>query len=148
MQDIFADLVYGTEDYTPYLVDACQYLGLNWSASASAKYSEWALGLTLDEAPSKFTVLSVVENSPADKAGLWIGDEIVSVNGVSPYKSIQNLIKAAPTQLTLLRRGVLSELEITPDGQIWQWKHQVSRAEESTADQSAAYQFWIGRRVS
>lgn len=148
VQDIFSDLVYGTEDYTPYLVEACKYLGLNWSASASAKYSEWALGLMLDEAPSKFTVLSVAENSPADKAGLWIGDEIVSVNGVSPYKSIQNLIKAAPTQLTLLRRGVLCEVEITPDGQIWQWKHQVIRTEEPTAEQMAAYQVWIGGRVS
>ncbi|MEN9348410.1 MAG: hypothetical protein RLZZ77_1921 [Bacteroidota bacterium] len=147
VKDIFEDLVYGTEDYTPYLVDACNYLGLNWTAAASAKYTEWALGLTLEEAPTKATVTAVVENSPADLAGLWIGDEIISINGVAPYKNIQNLIKAAPTELTILRKGILTQVEVTPDSQIWQWKHQVSKSDKQTDEQSAAYQFWIGRRV-
>jgi putative radical SAM enzyme (TIGR03279 family) len=60
------------------------------------------------------TVLEVVAGSPADEAGIAIGDELVSVNGVQPSDVIeyQQLVDDEAIDLSLRRSGLEVEVDI------------------------------------
>jgi len=60
------------------------------------------------------TVLEVVAGSPADEAGIAIGDELVSVNGIRPSDVIeyQQLVDDEAVDLSLRRSGLEVEVDI------------------------------------
>lgn len=111
---IFEKLVYGTEDYLPYILIALKYFGYTLMEQSSIKSSENNYGFSIDENAGKPTVTYVLENGPADECGLWIGDEIVAVNGQVPYKNVQNLLRQAsvPVNLTILRKHGIREITL------------------------------------
>ena len=100
-QDIFSKLIEGTADYMPFIIEALKYNQLELKAQASPKYSESFCGLSIEEASGKNAITSIYPTGPADTAGLWYGDEILSVNGVATYKNIQNLLKTGGSKLTV-----------------------------------------------
>lgn len=61
--------------------------GLSWRL-----YREFG-GVGMNLTPGTRTVESVRPNSPAEKAGLWVGDEITSVDG-KEVKSMQDILNA------------------------------------------------------
>lgn len=99
--DIFDYLIEGTEDYLPYIIDALNFHGLELRAGASPKYSEAFGGFGTDESSGKVLISSIYPTGPADLAGLWYGDEIVSINGQTPYKNFQNLLKQSGARVHL-----------------------------------------------
>ncbi|MFN6380209.1 MAG: M61 family metallopeptidase [Flavobacteriales bacterium] len=109
---IFEKLVYGTEDYLPYIIEALKHFGYVLMEQASSKASEHHFGFSLDENAGKPTVTYILENSPADQCGLWIGDEIVAINGQAPYKNVQSLMRQAsvPVNLTIIRKHGIREI--------------------------------------
>jgi serine protease Do len=86
--------------------------------AAPAKGGAW-LGLALDQSDEAVTAGEIVENSPADKAGLQRGDVILKVNGKSVGSTgdiIGRVRDAAPgdtLKLTVKRGGEEKELEVT-----------------------------------
>jgi len=109
---IFEKLIYGTADYLPYLIEALNFFGYVLMEQASIKPSENHYGFSLDENSGKPTVTYVVENGPADQSGLWMGDEIVAINGQAPYKNVQNLLRQAspPVNITIQRKHGIREI--------------------------------------
>jgi predicted metalloprotease with PDZ domain len=112
---IFEKLVYGTEDYLPYILIALKYFGYTLMEQPSSKASENNYGFSMDENAGKLTVTYVLENGPADECGLWMGDEIVAINGQVPYKNIQNLLRQTPasSKLTVSRKHQIIDLNLT-----------------------------------
>ena len=88
------------EDYTSYLQkDKANLL----YSQLNGTYN--GIGVTI----SNRTIISIVENSPAEKSGILIGDEIVEVNGedVTTYNSdeIAFMIKSTDTPTLKIKRG-------------------------------------------
>lgn len=81
LKDFFNNYVYGTEDFEPQLRECFAYLGIELFKTPSQYMNESAYGFkTLDYGNNRKVSL-VAPYSPAWKAGLGIGDEILSVNG-------------------------------------------------------------------
>lgn len=143
--DVFNDLVHGTSDYSPYLEKTTNLLGIQWRRERSSKWSEWALGLSVDESGSRISVTSVMPGSPADAAGLWNDDEILTVNGTAPYRNIQHLLRMQSGRecvLQVLRKYKLIELSLRDDGQVWKFKNILTLSESASEAQKEMYRKW------
>lgn len=129
LSGMFDDIVYGTKDYEPFITAAFKVSGYEMQRQPASKWSEANFGLSVDEIVGKATVTNVIENSPADNAGLWIGDEIVTINGVVLYKNFQHLLKQFEGDLHILflRKGELRQTQLWGDGNIWGYKYSVSK---------------------
>lgn len=55
----------------------------------------------------------ILSGSPAAKAGIEIGDRIISVNG-TPYKDFSDLLKASPLAIAFERDGKKNEVVVIP----------------------------------
>lgn len=132
---LFNELVFGTASYLPFIIEALNYFGYELRESPSTKISEARFGFSIDEGASKNTVSFVKYQSAADQCGLWFGDEIISVNRVSPYKNIQNLLNDAGQKMTLhvLRRNRLMEITLTAGDLIEMKKYHLFKKSSTTS---------------
>jgi predicted metalloprotease with PDZ domain len=144
VEGVWNDLVEGTADYTPYLSDALSNVGVSLAVNASSKYAESTYGLSVDESNLKVVVTAIVPDSPADKAGLWYGDEILSVGEIAPYKNFQHLLRMqeTTTKLAILRKGRRLNVELNADGQVWFKKYRCERISELTDEMRATWSTW------
>jgi carboxyl-terminal processing protease len=76
--------------------------------------------LWLNQGDGGFDVASVAQGSPADHAGLQVGDRVVAVDGMPvaeiPLADVRALLRGAPgTQhvLTVAHAGVRSDVALT-----------------------------------
>jgi len=79
--DIFTNLVYGTGDYTPFIIEALSYEGWKFEAKPSTKEYE-NFGLKGTWKNGSFEVSHVLEDSTAEKSGIVVSDCIHSINGI------------------------------------------------------------------
>jgi len=93
------------------------------SADPSADFSEdnlMAAGLIPRMDPGTISVLSISSNSPAERAGLQPGDQLVSIDHLTPH-SVYALLaylkddKGQPASLAILRNGQHLTLTATPE---------------------------------
>jgi predicted metalloprotease with PDZ domain len=144
LASIFDNLINGVDDYYPYLDNALAMAGLRIEAAPSLKFSEAHLGMDCDENASKATIQKVVPYSPADVAGLWIGDEIIAVNDIGIYKNFQSLLRmqSGIVKLSVIRKTKVREVELTWTDNIWMKKHYVLPIPETTDDQKQFLNNW------
>jgi predicted metalloprotease with PDZ domain len=133
--DIFDSLIEGTGDYLPFIIDALNFHGLELRAAASPKFSEAFGGFGTDESSGKILVSSIYPTGPADQAGLWYGDEIVSVNGQTPYKNFQNLLKQSGQRVLLKvhRKNGVFETVFEPAENAVMLRYLVARKSSTTS---------------
>ncbi|MCC7331837.1 MAG: PDZ domain-containing protein [Flavobacteriales bacterium] len=77
---IFNSIIQGKEDFTPYIVDGLNYLGYKLSVKPSKHYNESYLGLKVKYENGKCLIDNIYPNSPAEKSGISINDEIIAIN--------------------------------------------------------------------
>jgi predicted metalloprotease with PDZ domain len=141
---LFNAFVNGTDDYLPQLREVLSMAGVEIQETPSQKWSETNIGLSLDESNQKVVVSAVVAESPADLCGLWYGDEILAVNGVAPYKNVQQLMRMFSMQLTLtvMRKGKQVEIKTAPTGKCWFTKYRCVRMETCSEQQRMLWNRW------
>jgi len=81
LKSFFENHVYGTENYDLSLSECFKYLDIELIKNPSTIISESKFGFKTIDAGNNRKVLITAPHSPSFKAGLSIGDEIVSVNG-------------------------------------------------------------------
>ncbi|MBX7051967.1 MAG: PDZ domain-containing protein [Flavobacteriales bacterium] len=147
--DIFNSFVNGTEDYLPGIQKALAYAGLQVMQLASPKVSEANYGFAVDESGGKLTINSVIPCSPADECGLWIGDEIIAVNGTSPYKNFQPLLKQSETrpEIQFLRKGKTMSAVLNISKNTWGRRYKLMMNETCTEDERAFFALWKSNRL-
>ncbi len=125
--DIRSHLVHGTEDYTPYLKSAFKNAGIHWEEKELGHF-ETQLGMRLLPKGGRFLIWDVYPESPADRAKLWYGDEIVSIDGAALGED-WNAGKEGfmgSTQLTILRHGREHTVQLQPEKNNYFTKHKLS----------------------
>jgi predicted metalloprotease with PDZ domain len=145
--DVFDHLVYGTSDYTPYLKHVTDALGLDWKSERAVKWSESALGISVDDSGTKTVVSAVIPDSPGDLAGLWNDDEIVTVNGYAPYKNIQQLLRMHSGReivLGVIRKYIHLQITLRDDSHIWKTRNVLSLKVNRSGDQVGIWKKWAG----
>jgi len=130
-------------DYSSYLKKAFDKIGVELIWSPSAIATERLFGFSVDLQMGKSKVTSVCMNSAADIGGLWYGDEILEVDGITVDKNVNFLIEATTkTQLLILRNGVQFELTLhsKPELPIIQQSH------IAFPENNSLFNYWIGQR--
>jgi predicted metalloprotease with PDZ domain len=114
-QDVFDDLILGTEDFTPYLLEAFKFENKKLVISCSDKLTN-VLGLKGIQKQDAYEVKVVLENSAAYNNGVVEGDFIVAVNGLSIHNDLDkwlNYFTGEDINLTIKRNGQLKHVELT-----------------------------------
>jgi len=76
LPEVFDQLIHGTEDYFPLLAKCCDLLGWQIKATPAPRYTEAHWGMRLEN--NRITL--ILPDSPADQAGLWVGDMLMSID--------------------------------------------------------------------
>jgi predicted metalloprotease with PDZ domain len=142
--DLFDSYVTGTEDYLPSIRTVLSYAGVELQEAPSSKWSETQLGVSFEESNQRIVVSGIVPHSPADESGLWYSDELLAVNGIAPYKNVQQLLRmyAMELELTVLRKGKRVTLSVKPNGSTWVTKYRCVRTAEPTEPQNTIWKRW------
>ena len=130
-------------DYSSYLKNAFEKISVELVWFPSTIPTERLFGFSVDLQLGKSKVTSVCMNSAADMGGLWYGDEILEVDGITVDKNVNFLIEATTTtQLLILRNGVQMELTLhsKPELPIIQQSH------ISFPENNSLFNYWIGKR--
>jgi predicted metalloprotease with PDZ domain len=141
---VFDSLVNGTVEYSSMLNQALGAVGLQIVEIPSGKWAEASLGLFVDEGNMKVVVAGVMPDSPADRSGLWNGDEIISVNDTLPYKNFQAMLRMfeGPVYLEVLRKGKRKKICLSADGLIWGKKYRLQKVEGTSESIASNFDKW------
>ena len=110
-----------------YFREVLEEIGLSLSANASEKSWERDLGISVAELNGNWEIINILENSPAEEAGLWFGDKILKVND----EPAANFFASADaynlkTVKFEVQSGInLKTIKVIPDGEVWMRKYKV-----------------------
>ncbi len=125
--DIFDHLVYGTQDYYPYLLESAEFVGLSIELKNNAKEYVSLFGF---QANDKQEITAIYPNSPADETGLWLDDKIIAINNEAVQFSINQVMPKEMQELTIhfYRHNELRQVVLHPDGKRYFSTVQVSKS--------------------
>lgn len=91
--EFFRNFVYTANDFELPLNESFSYLGLEFTKQASQQVNEHYFGFKVVENGNFSKVSLVAPYSPAWKAGLFNGDEIMAVNGIMLKNNLNHWLK-------------------------------------------------------
>jgi len=128
-----ADVVENRGKLYGYFLEALDMIGLEVREEASANFRDAAWGSRIDRINEEWVVQNVLMNSPAEKAGLWFGDRILSVNGIHADHFFEQSLHKSPdsgVSLEILSGYRSREVRLETDGQVWMKKYTVMKKNE------------------
>ncbi len=142
----FENYISETATYEPELINSFDYLGFELTKQKSNSFAEQALGFKTQAGGDKATVASVFPNSPADKAGLSLQDEIIAVNGMRVEGNLNEWCRhfsgTRKIKLTISTGRHLKEILISPDGNDYYFNYSATKRSEMSAAQKNNYNLW------
>jgi predicted metalloprotease with PDZ domain len=145
--DFFKKYVYGTEDFEPMLKECFDYVGLEMQKKPSNFKSESDFGFKVAEQAHITKVTLVAPYSPAWKAGLSIGDEIMTVNAKDIKNDLNNWLKYFSNKeiaLTVSSQGRVKTLNMNvKQGLSYFDSYKLAFKTSSSAQQKANYSKWL-----
>jgi predicted metalloprotease with PDZ domain len=137
--DFFADYIFGTKPYNDLLNESLAYLGLELVEKPSGQYAERIFGFKTDGGK----VATIAPHSPAEKAGLTIGDTLVAVNGFTgSFNDWFNYFACETVKLTVNNGGVLKDIYLHPCNEQYYPTYSINMLDNATAEQKAAFESW------
>ena len=86
--EIRAQLVYGISDFKPFLDAALEPVGMKLTDSPNSNKFTSKVGMKLGKMLSgEFKIIDIAEGSPADTAGIHIGDTLTAINEATELTS-------------------------------------------------------------
>lgn len=143
---LFERYVYGREDYFPALLQVFDYLGIELSMQPSEKPWEAWLGMRLND---NLEIMSVLPESPADKAGLWTGMKLLSWNGhaLNTARDWAASIKSTEkAEISFSHNGKVSLVLVEPVGNPQYRRHHLRLREHPGEEKERIFRFWKFRR--
>lgn len=118
--DYFSNYIHGTQPYDNLINQSLKYLGLELIQKPSTSFAESKLGIKTLSRGKNAVVQSIYPGSPAELAGLSIGDEIFAVNGMQLNSDMDkwlNYFDADLKTLSLSRNGICQEIGLIENNQ-------------------------------
>ncbi len=127
--DIFDDLIYGTNKFSPYINKALKYRGLQFDIVNSENEAE-NYGLKLQTKHGTMVVTDILENSAAYNAGLLRQDKIYAINNFPLEGNLSEWLlyfKGMPIELSLKREGALISIQLPPKNGMRYFKYHLNK---------------------
>lgn len=121
LKEFFTKYVYGTEDYEPMLNECFTYLGWQLVKTPSVHLCEAAFGFKTVDFGNNRKVSLVAPYSPAWKAQIGIGDEILAVNGYTlknDFNDWMTYFKETDIELTISSNQQLKQVKLVKSSKL------------------------------
>lgn len=147
---IKTDLIDGTGNLQPYLIKTLPEMGLSLTANASEKPWERDLGINVQNVNGAWEVINVLKDSPGEAAGVWFGDKVLKIDGVSADSYFAEAQTATLKEVKIeLQSGFKAKTtEVTPDGEIWMRKYKIVQDNDSSQDLFKRWKFLLENKVA
>ncbi len=116
LNDFFNKYVYGTEDFESQLIECFNYLNIEMVKTQSVQSNESDYGFKTIDFGNNRKVSLIAPYSPSWKAGLGIGDEILSVNGYTlrnDFNDWINYFRDADVEIIVSSNQQLKTIKLT-----------------------------------
>ncbi len=147
LKDFFKKYVYGTEDFEVMLNDCFDYVGLEMQKRPSHFKSESDFGFKIAEQAHISKVTLVAPFSPAWKAGLSIGDEIMLVNGRDVKNDLNhwlNHFSGNEIVLTVSSQGSIKTIQMNKQESVSYFHlYKIVFKNGGSVQQKASYNKWL-----
>lgn len=146
--DFFTGYVYSPADYLAPLKPCFEFLGIELLCRPAAAKSDHHFGFKIVDSGPFVRVALVAPYSPAWKAGLFHGDEIMAVNGMVVKNNfaqwIDYFFDADQIELTVNSGEKLKTVALQRDkkGTTWFFAPQLRVVEQPSPEASAAFEAW------
>jgi predicted metalloprotease with PDZ domain len=148
LQGFFDKYVYGIEAYEPLLKECFETIGLFLEKHHAPAFYERYLGMKAIEHLHHKKIMMIAPFSPAWKAGLSIGDDILAVNGFVLKNDFNQWLtyfshKIETATLTIQRGGEIKEITVPlkAAGDFF-YTYKIMHKENISAEEKAAFEFW------
>ena len=144
-QDFFNDYVHGTTPYETILLEALDFIGLELIQTPSNSYSEANLGMKTVHQANHLLISAIYPGSPADMAGLSLGDELIALNTIKlnhDLDSCLNYFDASSKTLSFFRNGKLLQLTLPEVNRFFYLNHKIHKKVNLTPNQEKAIFAW------
>ena len=144
-QDFFNDYVHGTTPYETILLEALDFIGLELIQTPSNSYSEANLGMKTVNQANHLLISAIYPGSPADMAGLSLGDELIALNTIKlnhDLDSCLNYFDASSKTLSFFRNGKLLQLTLPEVNRFFYLYHKIHKKVNLTPNQEKAIFAW------
>ena len=144
-QDFFNDYVHGTTPYETILLEALDFIGLELIQTPSNSYSEANLGMKTVNQSNHLLISAIYPGSPAEMAGLSLGDELIAVNKIKLNNDLDaclNYFDASSKTLSFFRNGKLLQLTLPEVNRFFYLYHKIHKKVNLTPNQEKAIFAW------
>ena len=144
-QDFFNDYVHGTTPYETILLEALDFIGLELIQTPSNSYSEANLGMKTVNQANHLLISAIYPGSPADMAGLSLGDELIALNTIKLNHDLDaclNYFDASSKTLSFFRNGKLLQLTLPEVNRFFYLYHKIHKKVNLTPNQEKAIFAW------
>lgn len=144
----FADYIYGTKPIDKEITKALKYAGLETDVQPARLYRERALGLRADWGNAKYVVNEIHPGSPAEKAGLMYGDELLYFNNFRLEQNLDDWLQyfGGSGEIGVKRGAKLLFIPVEADGNTWFRQYTVRKTYRAPKAQRNNYQLWTGQK--
>jgi len=148
LTSFFTEYVYSTTDFEAGLIPCFEYIGLEFTKAKSLNHCEHFYGCKAVDAGANSKLTLVAPYSPAWKAGLFAGDEILAVNGMMLKNNFNQWLeyfeKDEIISLTVNSGDKLRTMNLQKDkkGNTFFFDPKLSLSETSTENQKSNFKLW------
>lgn len=144
-QDFFNDYVHGTTPYETILLEALDFIGLELIQTPSNSYSEANLGMKIVNQSNHLLISAIYPGSPAEMAGLSLGDELIAVNKIKLNNDLDaclNYFDASSKTLSFFKNGKLLDITLPEVNRFFYLYHKIHKKVNLTPNQEKAIFAW------
>lgn len=142
----FEKFIWNASPYIQELSSSLDYIGYELMPQNNRPFFERSLGFKIQMTGEKTLVASVFPNSPADKGGLALQDEIIAINGMRVEGNLSEWCTyfsgSRKIVFTVASGKRMKEIQLAPDRNNYFPTYKVIRHKEITEQQKINYQLW------
>ncbi|MGZ4035402.1 MAG: M61 family metallopeptidase [Bacteroidia bacterium] len=152
--EIFNNYINKAADYEPMLREAMDYIGCELIIHPVTKFNEHALGIKVNELNGICKVTHVYPDSVADKAGIALNDDILSINNmqVKPDSSGTNFTEwcnyfgEVPLTINFASSGIVKQSVLIPQPEKFYKSVKMEKQKSADEKQKNNFQIWSNNK--
>jgi predicted metalloprotease with PDZ domain len=147
--EFFSNYIYKASSYETALIECIDYIGLQLRKGKLKKYYESSYGIKISETLLVTKVIAIYPDSVIEKAGIQLGDEILSINEFTIKNNLGEWAKYfGPTEITLMvsNKGNTRTICFTPSLDEYYKTYYVQKISTASEIQKKNFNIWSKRK--